>query len=99
MALAFKRMWIVPVLTMFYGCAAMPGKDRGISVLELMAHQEAYDGKSVRISGYASWGFENCVLIPADPQKSKEAFKYSIWYSLFEVGCATGKYARDVKYG
>lgn len=70
-----------------------------VSVIELIDNQTLYHGKSIRVKGYASMGFESCLLWPEGTQNAKVPSKYWVWYRLLGKGCGTGEYAKKYKSG
>jgi len=70
-----------------------------IGVVDLIDNWDVYQDKTVRVKGYASMGFEACVLWPDDPERSRIPFEYWVWYSELGTGCAPGESGKQEKYG
>jgi hypothetical protein len=65
-----------------FGCASAPESRKLLTVEELLGHSDEYDNKPVSVIGYASYGFESCILLPlgASGTNPHNSLDLSLWY-------------------
>jgi len=97
--LLLKSMGIIFCLVLLFIVFSMEGNEKPIGVIDLIDSLGKYEGKTVRVEGYVSMGFEQCVLWPEDPEKSRIQLEYWVWFRELGKGCGAGEYAKNSKHG
>jgi hypothetical protein len=65
--------------------AAATGQPEAVSIVDLLARPEAYDGKFVRVEGFLHVHFEGTALFMTKEHADYLMCKYGFWVSLDEV--------------
>jgi hypothetical protein len=61
--------------------SARTADDWHVSMVQLLANPEKYDGKVVRVEGYLHWKFEDCVLYLSKSDGDYLIGKNGVWIS------------------
>ncbi len=91
-------LFFLPILLV--GCQSIPTEKVDIiSVEELVNNRNFYDGKSIKIRGDVSYGFESCLIIPINREvksETEDALKYMVWYSNHDCMTETKNFKHGI---